>query len=80
MASLSDCNTPKKKFKYWKARSFGGTLRATLALLIATTLVSCGSVMACSSSNWVNLIGGQLIDVSTTYVAPDDKDNLFVAS
>ena len=58
MASLLDCNTPKKKFKYRKARGFGGTLRVTLALLIAKTLVSCGSVIACSNSDWVNLIGG----------------------
>ena len=70
----------KSKFQQWNRHSFGVFLQATLTMLLAVVLMSCESARACSNSNWVNLIGGEEVNVLKTYVAPDDKDNLFVAA
>ena len=49
-------------------------------MLLVVVEMSCESARACSNSNWVNLIGGEEVNVLKTYVALDDKDNLFVAA
>ncbi len=53
----------------------------TLLFLCLLAVLSSGPKLAqaCTTSDWVNLIGGPSVRVDSIQVAPDNKDNLLVA-
>jgi hypothetical protein len=65
MESSSTQDTLKRsKFKNSARKKLGGTgIQAVPALILMAILLCLTHVQACTASNWINLIGGALVDL-----------------